>query len=511
MPGLILPPIIEIQRELARRTLLGFTRLTFKKFIESWHHTILSYYLTKFALGEIPRLMLFMPPRHGKTEFSSRRMPAFILGKNPDARIIGTSYGADLAGSNSKDVQQIIASPEYQGVFPNTKVGGKKETEHLFTILNHDGYYRAAGIGGGIGGYGASFGLIDDPIKDAKEAESKVYRDGIWEWYLGTFYPRLEDPGHILLTTTRWNEDDLAGRLLREMKENAEADQWVVVNLPAIYEVAMNEAGKIVNHVLTEGNHVLQPGLFVDKHTGISFKANIELQDPREPGEALWPSRFPIERLQKIRGVLHSYWFSALFQGMPQPAGGVIFKREWFKFIAQQNLPTSNLTWCRYWDSAGTEGAGDYTVGALLAYHEPTKTVFIVNVVRGQWSTGTVDDMIKQTAKLDGYKVRIREEREGGSSGLAVINARRKELIGYDYNGKLKTGKKETEWKPLAGYIEGGNVFLVQAPWNADFIDELVHVPTGDHDDQADAASGGFNDLVVGPGPMQIVKLAGFG
>lgn len=484
MPGLILPPADAIKSELARRRLLPFTRKTFPKFLESWHHSVLDYYLTKFALGEIPRLMLFMPPRHGKTEFSSRRMPAFILGKNPDARIIGTSYGADLAGSNSKDVQQIIASPFYRDVFPNTRVGGKKETEHLFTLQGAEGYYRAAGIGGAIGGYGASFGLIDDPIKNEKEAESKVYRDSVWNWYLSTFYPRLENPGHILLTTTRWHEDDLAGRLLREMKTNADADQWVVVNLPAIYELARNQDGEIINHVVA--------------------------QDTREPGEALWPAMFPIERLQQIRGVLGSYFFSALYQGMPQPAGGTIFKREWFKIVAPHMVPQDGMVWCRYWDSAGTEGAGDWTCGAKLGYHRPTRTTFIAHVIRGQWSTGTVDELIRNTAQLDGRDVRIREEREGGSSGLAVVNKRKQDLIGYDYSGKLKTGKKETEWKPLAAQLEGGNVFLVQGPWNNDFIDEMVQVPKG-HDDQADATSGAFNDLVIGAGPVQVIKLAGFG
>lgn len=484
MPGLILPSEIDIKRELARRTLLGFTRQTFPKFKENWHHAVLSHYLTGFAMGLYPRLMLFMPPRHGKTESAVRRLSAFIFGRNPDARIIGASYGAELAGSNSKDIQAIMSSPEYQAIFPKTKVGGKKATEHLFTINGHDGYYRAAGVDGGIGGYGASYGVIDDPIKNEKEAESLTVREGAWGWYRSTFYPRLESPGHILLSTTRWHEDDLAGRLIKEMKTNADADQWVIVNLPALFEIQRNQAGDIINHIVAE--------------------------DPRAEGEALWPEFKNAEELRQVRGVSGPYFFSALFQGTPQAAGGTIFKREWFKIVAPHMVPQNDMTWCRYWDSAGTEGAGDWTAGVLVGYHQPTKTTFIKHVIRGQWSTGTVDAEIQKTAKADGTHVRIREEREGGSSGLAVVTKRQHDLIGFDYRGKLKTGKKETEWKPLAAQCEGGNVFLVQGPWNNDFIDELVQVPKG-HDDQADAAAGGFNELVIGPGAVSVVKLAGFG
>lgn len=475
MASLTIPSPAAVNQELGRRNVLDFTRQTFHTFIENWHHQVLAKFLTKFALGYISRGMIFMPPRHGKTEFSSRRTPAFIFGKNPDAKIIATSYTADLAGTISRDVQRIIREAEYQALFPNTQIGGKHDTEaaYFFTITGREGYYRAAGIGGGIGGYGASYGLIDDPIKDAKEAESQVYRDAIWNWYQSTFYTRLEQPGSILLTTTRWHEDDLAGRLLKQQTQTG-ADQWTVLNLPAIAQK--------VRHAL----------------------------DPRNEGEALWPDRYPLERLLQIKATLGTSWWEALYQGEPVPPGGDLFKREWFPIIPATALPTSNMVRCRYWDAAGTPDDGDWTAGAKLAYHPPTKRIFIEHMVRGQWSTGVVDQIIGQTAITDGFNCRIREEREPGSAGLAVINARRLKLIGYDYRGLPATGEKTLRWKPMAAQAEGHNVILVEGAWNQAFLDEVELAPKGKNDDQLDAASGAFNELVIGSGPIQIVKLAGF-
>lgn len=476
MAGIALPSLESVNVELGRRNVLDMTRRTFPTFSENWHHRVLAKFLTRFAKGEIPRGMIFMPPRHGKTEFSSRRTPAFIFGRNPNAKIIACSYTADLAGTISKDVQRIMRDDSYRELFPDVAVGGKYGTEaaYFFTIENGDGYYRAAGIGGGIGGYGASFGLIDDPIKDAKEAESPTYREGIWNWYQSTFYTRLEQPGSILITTTRWHEDDLAGRLLKHAQQQEDADQWEVLNLPAI------------------------------------ATSMLHASDLRNAGEALWPSRYPLERLQKIKATLGTSWWQALYQGEPVAPGGDLFKREWFTIVEPDVVPTTGMLWCRFWDAAGTQGDGDYTAGVLVGYHIATQIVYIRHVVRGQWSSGNVDAIMLQTAQSDGRAVRIREEREPGSSGLSVIESHRKLLLGYDYRGMPATGEKTLRWRPMAAAMEGGRVRLVRGPWNQGFIDEAVLAPKGVNDDQLDGAAGGFNELVIGPGPVQVVKLSGF-
>jgi predicted phage terminase large subunit-like protein len=436
---------------------LAFVRYTFSGFDENWHHTKLAEKLDEFAQGKIPRLMILMPPRHSKTEFASRRLPAYIFGKNPKARIIACSYNADLAYLVSRDVKRIINDPAYP--FPETKIAGK-DTDAFFEI-NEDGYYRAAGIRGGVGGMGASYAIIDDPIKDGAEALSKTVRDSVYEWYASTLYPRLEHPGSILLVMTPWHEDDLRGRLLKAAKEDPEADQWEVFKLPAIAT---------------------------------------EDEEFRKKGEALWPHplRFPIERLHKIRKTL-GRWFQALYQLSPSAEEGTTFLREKLQIVGA--LPAGIWRWARYWDVASTKDGGDYTVGTLIGQHPTLEQWFVVDVVRGQWGPEEVAAIIKQTADADrakGRHVMIREEEEGGSSGKAVIKSRTNLLAGYDYKGIRSTGEKSTRWNPFATQVNAGNVFLLAAPWNSEFIDELAKVPGAENDDQADSSSGAFVEITLG-------------
>jgi len=231
---------------LARQKLLNFTKYTYPKYYINWHHRLLCKYLDKFISGEIKRLMIFIAPRHGKSELVSRRLPAFIFGKNPDAKVIAASYSADLARMMNRDVQRIIDSENYRELFPKTRLFGKNirtladnswlRNSDIFEIVGHCGTYRACGIGGGITGMGADFAIIDDPIKNFQEAESQVFRNSIWEWYRSTLLTRMEKDDRILLTLTRWQDDDLAGRIIKLMKEKESIEQWVIVNLPAIKE-----------------------------------------------------------------------------------------------------------------------------------------------------------------------------------------------------------------------------------------------------------------------------------
>ena len=252
--------------ELAKRGLLNFALATDSRYTANWHHELLCTYLDRFVAGEIKRLMIFMPPRHGKSELVSRKLPAYIFGRYPDTSIIATSYTADLAGRMNRDVQRIIDGDSYRLIFPKTVLAQNRDyvrNNDMFEIVGHRGVYRAAGVGGGITGMGGNFLIVDDPHKSREEANSAAIRDRVYEWYTSTLYSRLEeinDMGGILLTCTRWHEDDLAGRLLRLADTDPLADRWHVLNLPAIAEGALHP------------------------------------DDPRADGEALWPSVRPFDR-----------------------------------------------------------------------------------------------------------------------------------------------------------------------------------------------------------------------
>jgi len=268
----------EVKKELARRHLIDFIKYTKPDYFVNWHHRVICEYYERWAFGDIDRLMLFMPPQNGKTEIVSRRGPAWIFGKNPDAKFISCSYGASLASSINRDVQRVIDSDAYREVFSETILSGKsvrtvtagssylRNTE-VFEIVDHTGRYYCAGRGGGISGHPMTHGNIDDILKGREEAESKSVLDKTWEWFNGDFYSRQGKNAKILITATRWNEEDLPGKLLKLAKEDSNAPQWTVLNFPAIAEDPIPE------------------------------------YDPRKAGEPLWPDKYPLSHLLQVRAL----------------------------------------------------------------------------------------------------------------------------------------------------------------------------------------------------------------
>lgn len=282
-------------RRRARRSLLDFTTFTKPDYRVWHHHRLLAEHLDKLLAGEITRLMVFMPPQHGKSELVSRRLPAYAFGRNPDERIIAGSHTYELASEMNADVQRIMDSDAYRVLFPGTNLPrpGEREpgerqakrTSSTFRIAGREGRYRSVGVGGGITGLPCSLGIVDDPIKSREQADSPAYREKLWQWYTNDFYTRLGKDARVLLTHTRWHRDDLAGRLLTRQKDRG-ADQWTVLNLPAV-------AGQ-------------QP-----KHPA----------DRRQPDEPLWPDFKSAAALEVIRKQ-DPRAFAALYQQDPSTAGG---------------------------------------------------------------------------------------------------------------------------------------------------------------------------------------------
>jgi len=281
----------EDELESARRNILDFTLYTFPKYQVNWHHRLVASYLDALLQGKIKRLMVFLHPRAGKSELVSRRLPALALGQNPDWQIIGASYAANLAQRMNRDVQRIMDDSPYKRLFPNIHLpnagnpGRLVRNSDLFEIIGGKGSYRAAGIGGGSTGVGADLAIIDDPIKNRDDAHSKVKRDSQWEWFDTTLMTRLEQDARVLLTLTRWHEDDIAGRLMKKMEADPDFEKWVVVLVPA------------------EAEGDLHP------------------LDPRKPGEAMWPQRFPIEDLRQHK-IRSRYNYASLYQQRPTPLEG---------------------------------------------------------------------------------------------------------------------------------------------------------------------------------------------
>lgn len=370
---------------------------------------------------------------------------------------MATSYGADLASRMNRDVQRIIDSPYYHELFPKTTIWGKNirtvasgtylRNSDIFEIVGHNGVYKCAGIGGGITGMGFTHGIIDDPIKDRKEAESKAFRENLWDWYTSTFYTRREKDARILITLTRWNEDDLAGRLLKLAQDDPKADQWTVISFPMIAE---------------EGNPI----------------------DPRNPGDPLWPEKFPPNELEAVKTVMGSYEWVALMQQRPTNPTGNILNRNWWKFY--KDLPEMDIiiqSWdCTFKDSDGT----DFVVGQVWGKKKARR--YLLDQVRARMNfPATVQAIKSLSAKWPASIGKYIEDKANGPAAISTLEAEIPGLI--PVNPK---GGKVVRVHAVSPYIEAGNVFLPDpsiAPWIHDFIEECSSFPGGKYDDQVDAMS----------------------
>ncbi len=313
----------------ARNNLIDFAIATDSKYQDTWFHetvaAVLQTAIAKVERGEDVRIIITTPPRHGKSEIATKKFPAFALGKHPDWQVKVASYSTELALEFGLGTRDIMQSQQYKHIFDSrlrtdTKAKGKWMTEE-------GGGYTAAGAGGAFTGSGYTIGLIDDLFKDRKEAESKTIRDSRWDWYRSTFYTRQEGVAAIICIGTRWHTDDVIGRLLAEEEKNrAEGteyyDKWTLIEFPAI--------------AITD-------------------------EDYRDKGEALWPEKFPIEKLRIKETALGPYEFAALYQCNPITSANQEFKEEWIKRRTMTQVEALDTRKFATIDPGGKDLENDFT------------------------------------------------------------------------------------------------------------------------------------------------------
>lgn len=452
--------------------LLAFTKRTFFDYEIGWHHRVLTEYLNRFIRKEIRRLIITMPPRHGKSELTSRRLPALIHGLYPNDEILATSYNNNLATDMTKDIQRIMDTDDFKDIFPQVRIpkdggeAGYKRTQNEHEIMPfqhedklwtwHTGTYKSSGVGGSFTGRGGDWILIDDPIKNREDADSQLFRENLWKFYTSTLRTRLEKNGSILITMTRWHEDDLVGRLLSKSKEDKEADQWVVLNLPAIKENNLNK------------------------------------DDVRELGQALWPEKYNEDYLRATKASIGSRDWNALYQQSPVQEGGNIIKDHWFKFYTSR--PAKFDIIIQSWDFAVKDKAtSDFTVGQVWGKIGADK--YLLDQIRGRFDFPTAcQKVIELTNKYPDCR---RKLVEGKANGSAVIQMLRKHISGLVE--VEPRGDKVARMHAVSPEFESGNVYLPDksiCPWIGDYISELISFPTGANDDQVDATSQGLDALI---------------
>ena len=288
-------------RDEAKTDILAFTRYTKEDYIVNWHHRLLCDKLNDFATGKIKRMMVFLPPQHGKSELTSRRLPAYMLGINPNLRIALCAYNSTFASKFNRQVQRIISDPIYNEVFPETRLNSKNvatdskgsflRNSEQFEVVNKNGSFISVGVGGGITGNPVDIALIDDPIKGAEEAGSQTYREKVWEWYTTELETRLHNNSQILITLTRWNIDDIAGRILEASKGENSRD-WEVVVFPRIKVDDNNpDDPRKIGDVLWPEVHSMQSALEAKERNPVKFEA-LQQQNPKvmESGSEFYKS-----------------------------------------------------------------------------------------------------------------------------------------------------------------------------------------------------------------------------
>jgi len=433
----------------ARKSLIPFagffyTYLQIKKIQWGWFHLEIAEALEKLIRGDITRLMIFMPPQNGKSTLTTKTLPAWALGLHPDWNVISTSYSLQLALDHSRITRDIVNDPIYKRIFPEMILKEDVQSAH-FWKTNQGGGLLAAGRGGSITGHGTDLLIIDDPLKDEKEARSKLIRDRCDEWYKTTAYSRLRPGGRVVLIQTRWNMDDQAGRLVDRMTD-ADNDQWTILSFPAI----------------ADG------------------------RDRRETGEALWPSMYPLPVLERKRAVLSPYHWNALYQQTPIADEGGIFRLEWFTNANRYNGDRpEQMRVVQSWDTAFKTGQeNDYSV--CTTWGDSGGKKYLLDVYKRR----VTYPQLKADAKalFEKYKPSgiLIEDKASGQSLIQDL----RQTAALPVIARKPVSDKQARASAVSDMFAAGQVVLPQsAPWLSDFIYELTSFPNGIHDDQVDSVS----------------------
>lgn len=453
------------ERELARRKLLPFIKRMNPNYSAGWVHADICERLERFVKaiedGKSPRLMITMPPRHGKSEIGSKTLPAWFLGRNPDKEVIISSYSGELSCDFSRKVRSVVESPKYKTTF-QTRLDPKSKAVERWNTTKGGGMV-AVGVQGPITGRGMSLGIIDDPVKDREEAESDNVRQKIKDWYSSTFFTRQAPAAGILIIQTRWHEDDLAGWLLsvmeeaeKEFKETGtwpeDADRWDLVEYPAIA---------------------------------------IEDEKYRKKGEALHEERYPLKNLLRLKRNMISRDWEALYQQRPVSQDGDYFRPGMFRYYSPNELPPlSEMRIYAAGDLAiSQKQSADWTVFVVVGI-DRQQNIWLLDHHRGHYGAlGIIDKMfeIQLTWNPELFGIETGQIELTLEPFIQKAEEERGVTLTYE---KLRTRgqDKSLRARPIQGRMEQGKVYWPKgAVWTQTMVNEMLKFPLGKNDDQVDA------------------------
>lgn len=453
----------EESKRLARNRILNFSRRLNPQYIPADHLWLIADALESVERGGLNRVLITMPPRHGKSELASVNFPPWYLGRNPDRRIIAASYSAGLSFRFSRRARNLLREPRWP--FDGVTTAGDWSAVGAWDIADHRGGYIAASVAGAVAGHGANVLMIDDPVASAEEARSEAYRERTWEWFVQDAVTRLEPNGAIICIGTRWHEDDLIGRILA-----SQGASWHHLNLPAI----------------------------------------------SDEGQALWPERYPVEVLEQRRIEIGSQAFEALYQQRPSAPEGETFKRHWWR---RYTVPPVLTKVELFVDSSFKTGVkNDYSVIAAWGT-DGFGSAFLLGVQREKLEyPDLMMEIHRQHARYAPYARSVPVVIEDKASGQSAIQTLRRPLPTRDGHTlpalpvivwPVASGSsKESRAEGISPYVEAGRAFIPETPpresvndplhWTEEFVDEHAAFPNAAHDDQVDTTSMALERLLAG-------------
>jgi predicted phage terminase large subunit-like protein len=434
-------------RERAQNAFMPFVHHVYDNFIEGRHHRIIAEKLERVARGELKRLIINMPPRHSKSEFASFLMPAWFLGRNPKLKIIQATHNTDLAVRFGRKVRDLIDDPKYAEIFPETmlkedsKSAGRWETDV-------GGEYFAAGVGAAVTGRGADLFIIDDPHSE-QDALSETAFDHAYEWYTSGPRQRLQPGGAIILVMTRWGKKDLTGRLLSNQMADVMADQWEVVEFPAILP----------------------------------------------SNEPLWPEFWDKDSLLSIKGSLPASKWEAQWQQKPVGSGSAVIRKEWWKSWEKEKVPPLKYIIQAYDTAFSKKETADFSAITTWGVFEPEEggkdAIILMDAQRGRWNFPELKEVAFEEYKYWEPDMVIVEAKASGIPLIDELQARGIPAMSFS-PGRRTKGRggvdKSLRVHLVSPLFEAGLVWVpVDKRFAEEVVDEVCSFPNGEHDDYVDS------------------------
>ena len=430
------------QIEKSQKKFLPFVKTIWHEFIEGTHHRIISEKLERIASGELKRLIVNMPPRHTKSEFASYLFPAWMIGRRPDMKIIQATHTTELAVNFGRKVKNLLETDEYKDVFPDTELAIDSKASGRWNT-NKGGMYYAVGVGSNLAGRGADLLIIDDPHSEQTAMSASGF-DSAWEWYTGGPRQRLQPGGAIVLVQTRWSEKDLTGQLVRAQVKDKKADQWEVLELPAIMP----------------------------------------------SGKSCWPEYWSLDELESVKFSVPAYKWNAQYQQNPTSEELSILKREWWKKWTSPELPELQYVIQSYDTAFTKKETADFSAITTWGVFSPKSyrppALILLDSRKGRWDFPELKEVALEQYKYWEPETVIIEAK---ASGMPLTHELRNMGIPVVNFTPSRGNDKLSRVHSISPLFEAGMIWYPDEKWAEEVIEECAAFPNGQYDDLVDSTT----------------------